>query len=89
MSIEREITCINKTNRNDPHDRIKAVGGWWGKEDQQVVIQQILKNTHSYYVSQFGFKVRVIVAYNGNNPYIKTEKDNLEPNNLLSLKECL
>lgn len=86
--IERQITCINKTDRYDPHDRIKTVGGSWGKESQPTVIQQIENQTHSYYVSKNGARVKVIVARNGSSKYIKTENDDLQPNNLLSLPEC-
>lgn len=88
MSIERQITCINKTDRYSAHDRIKTVGGSWGKEDQQTVIRQIDARTHSYFVSKNGYKVNVIVSSNGGNKYIKTENDDLQPNNLLSLPEC-
>lgn len=88
MSLERQITCINKTDRFSAHERIRAVGGSWGKEEQQTVIRQIEAKTHSYYVSKNGHKVYVKVSSNGGNKYIKTENDDLQPNNLLSLPEC-
>jgi hypothetical protein len=88
MSISRQITCINKTPRYDAHDRIRTVGGSWGKESQPDVIKQIDAGTHNYYVSVGGNTVKVIVATHNGNKYIKTERDYVQPDNLLSLPEC-
>ena len=83
-----QITCINKTPRDDPYDRIDNVGGsgWVLPEDE--VIAQIESGQESYYVSVDGASVDVIVATHEGNKYLKTEPDGLQPNNLLSLPEC-
>ena len=86
--ITRQITCINKTTRYDAHDRIRTVGGSWGTESQPEVIKQIEAKTHSYFVSVGGNTVDVIVSTNNGNKYIKTTKDGVQPDNLLSLPEC-
>lgn len=86
--MQRQITCINKTPRYDAHDRIRTVGGSWGRESQPQVIRDIENRTHSYFVSVNGYTVNVIVATNNGNKYIKTERDNVQPDNLLSLPEC-
>lgn len=89
-----EISCVQKTNRYDPHEAIEAVGGvangtrW--KISQQDAVTHILQGSWSFYVRDArGKEVGVIVAKSrwGHN-YIKTEADGDMPNNLLSLVSC-
>jgi hypothetical protein len=93
MAKTAYISCINKTNRNDPHDRIHSVGGvnndksrW--KQSQQQTIQEIESGDWEFYVSGGGRTVKVIVAKHNGNKYIKTENDGIHPDNLLALPEC-
>ena len=87
-----EITCINKTDRQNPWERIRGVGGrgpsgtFW--MTQQEVIDRI-KAGDSFFVDRGGHRVAVVIAVSRfGNEYIKTEKDGEQPNNLLSLPEC-
>jgi hypothetical protein len=89
-----QISCINKTPRMDPHDRIHSVGGvnpdgtrW--KLGQQEAIAGVEAGKWQFYVSVSGKSVWVVVATSrwGNN-YLKTQDDGEQPNNLLSLPEC-
>lgn len=88
------ISCIRKTNRFDPHDRIDGVGGvngdgsrWYASQTQ--AIAWIESGQHEFFVQVSGREVTVVVADSRyGNKYIKTEADGEQPNNLLSLPEC-
>lgn len=93
MATSVQISCINKTPRNDAHDRIKHVGGVNGdgtkwKLPQTDAIAGIEQGKWAFYVSRAGRTVKVIVATHNENKYLKTENDGVQPDNLLSLPEC-
>ena len=87
--MPRHVSCINKTHRMDPHDRIHSIGGPGWRITQTQAIMDIEHDASSYYASVNGVSVWVIVADHNGNKYIKTQNDDLHPNNLLSLPECL
>lgn len=86
--MAKQITCINKNDRQNKHERITHVGGDGWKITQQKAISNIESGDESYYVNQGGKKVNVIVATRNGTKYLKTEADGDDPNNLLSLPEC-
>ena len=86
---DRQITCINKSDRPNPHERITRVGGSGWTRSQQDAIRDIEMGMNRYYVSVGGASVWVIVATSVyDNKYLKTQNDGEQPNNLLSLPEC-
>jgi len=89
-----QVTCINKSDRTDPHERILRIGGGqtvlgsWTKS-QQDAIAEIEAGDNRFFVHADGKSVWVIVATSRyGNKYLKTEADGEQPNNLLSLREC-
>jgi len=93
MAQPVEISCIKKKPRNDPHDRIKNVGGknadgtaWCLAEE--IAIEGIESGKWAFYVRQGGRTAKVIVATRLGKKYLKTENDGVSPDNLLSLPEC-
>jgi Protein of unknown function (DUF3892) len=89
-----QVTCINKSDRYNAHERILNIGGVNGdgtrwKMSQEDAIRNIESATNEFFVIVGGREVNVIVAKSQyGNKYIKTEPDADQPNNLLSLPEC-
>ena len=95
MVSRHEVKCVNKTDRMNPHERIKAIGGQnpngtlW-KLTQEEAIRAIEAGQYQFFVKAGGRLVDVIVAVSRyGNKYLKTVADGDHPNNLLSLYECV
>jgi hypothetical protein len=95
MAQEVQVSCINKTNRSDAHERIQNIGGinsdgsrWKLAESQ--AIQDIKNGRYAFYVERpAGRRVNVIIASRLGGEYLlKTEADGEQPDNLLALPEC-
>ena len=94
MATRVEISCINKSDRFNPHERIVNVGGvtargtpW--KLSQTEAIHYIVKDTYLFYVNRGGNEVNVVIATSHYGyKYLKTTADGEQPDNLLSLPEC-
>lgn len=93
MAQDIQISCIKKSNRSDPHDRIHGVGGvnadgsrWYLTED--AAISGTKEGRWRFWTTGGGKSVWVIVANHNGHEYLKTEADGIHPNNLLALAEC-
>jgi len=92
MAIKREISCINKPDRNSRYEPIRYIGGLEGgkrwRMSEEGAIEAIEKNEYSFFVNRGGNEVKVIVATRNGRKYLKTEEDNETTDNLLKLPEC-
>jgi hypothetical protein len=93
MATRVEISCINKSDRFNPHERILNVGGvntdgtrW--KLSQTEAIHYIVQDTYLFYVKSGSKMVYVVIASQSGWKYLKTTADGEQPDNLLSLPEC-
>ena len=72
--MDMQISCINKTYRQDPHDRIHSVGGQnssgrW-KKSQTTAISEIEGKVNTFYTNVNGVRANVIVAVHNGNKFI-------------------
>jgi hypothetical protein len=93
--VSIRVFCVSKTDRMNPHERIKGIGGfnanntrWW--LTVPAAIAGIREGKWSFYVENPpGHRVEVIIAYSTQgHEYLKTVADGEHPNNLLYLPEC-
>lgn len=86
------ISCINKSDRQSPWERIRNVGGFTDRHWKLTVdeaITLIERGEWSFYVRVGNHDVDVIVAVSRfGNKYLKTTADTDKVDNLLSLPEC-
>lgn len=93
MADDLQVLCINKSDRYNQHERIKVIGGMvrgvrW-RLSQEQAISDIKSGARTFWVSVGGNRVGVVVAISSHgNEYLKTESDDEQHNNLLSLPEC-
>jgi len=94
MAERFQISCIIKDDKLNPYERILFVGGsgaagrW--KISQKQAISDIETGAKSFFVKVNNVEADVIVSTSRfGNKYIKTKADGDEPNNLLSLPQCL
>jgi hypothetical protein len=93
MAHSVQISCINKTDRQNRHEKIKNVGGLnadgsrW-KMTEEKAIQDIENGTYTFWTKGGGEKTDVIIALHLGRKYLKTRADTTTKDNLLSLPEC-
>ena len=86
--MSKQVTCINKVERFNPHERIQFIGGSWGKVSQADAIKQIEADKNAYHVKIGNFDVKLIIGLHNGNKYVRTESDTTTRDNLLYLPAC-
>jgi hypothetical protein len=95
MPSSHEVLCIRKSDRLNPHERIVSIGGrnddgtnW--RLSQEEAIHGVESGKWLFYARRGGHVVNVIVSLSRfGNKYLKTQADGEQPDNLLSLPECV
>jgi hypothetical protein len=92
MVEDVRISCIIKSDRTDPHERIQSVGGIHNDKAWKLslddAIRGIKDNKWRFWTSGGGMSVWVIIATHNGHEYLKTENDGIMPDNLLALPNC-
>jgi hypothetical protein len=86
---DAQVTCINKLNRNSPHEGITHLGGsnWkWSRED---VIRSIENKSNTFFTQVNGKRADIGVVNGVNGKYLRTHADGQWNDNLLALMECV
>jgi hypothetical protein len=93
MVQEAKITCVAKTDRREPHDRISALGGghhpYWEISHQRAI--DLLEHDHCrlYTCNRQGERLYLVVVTSlDGHKYVKTVADSVQPEHLLNLPEC-
>lgn len=88
-----QVTCINKQQRQNPHEGITHLGGGSGANrwrwTRQQVIESIEAKTNTFYtLDRNGRRANVGVVDGPNGKYVRTYADGVWNDNLLALEEC-
>jgi Protein of unknown function (DUF3892) len=85
-----QVTCINKTPRNNTHEGITHLGGTGGgwKWTRQQVIDSIRNQSNTFYTQVGGKRADIRIVQGSNGPYLRTYADGAWNDNLLALPEC-
>ena len=94
MTDDIQIQCINKSDGLAPHERIRSVGGknpdgaGW-KLSLARAIEGTKEGAWRFWTSGGGKNVWVVIAKTPTgDEYLKTEADDIQPDNLLALPDC-
>jgi uncharacterized protein DUF3892 len=99
---EYQITCINKPDRDSPHERITHIGNGQWRLTLDTAVGMIQSGRHAFFTLTPGTllsggpivraEVRVVSGLASSllagHPYLRTYRDGIASDNLLSLPEC-
>ena len=88
-----QVRCIKRTSGHEPHERILGIGGtdgngshWYLPEPE--AIEGIESGELHLYMNVAGLRARIIVAARLGQTYLRTDRDDEQPDDLLRLPEC-
>lgn len=89
-----QVRCINKSDRDNPWERITHLGGLAGQEPWRITQERCIAGIEAD--EKYFVKVNadpdtvwlVVATSRYGNKYVKTQSDGDQPNNLLKLPEC-
>jgi hypothetical protein len=86
----RAVSSVSRAYSHDPLERIESIGGvnsdrtrW--KLSQAAAIASIEAGTDEFFVNAGGHSVRLVVVTHLGQKYLKTERENTHPDDLLSV----
>jgi len=87
--MKYSVTC---TTKHSTYERITHIGcvtdtGLYQRFTEDEAIKRILGGDE-FHVTQDGRTAKVVIAEHEGRQYLKTERDNFRPDNLLALKHC-
>ncbi len=83
-----QVTCVNKPDRNSPHEHITHLGGRTWRKTVQDVITSIENHTDTFYTDDGRKRANVQVRERNGKKYVQTQADGSWTNNLLELDTC-
>jgi len=88
MAQTLQVTCISKSNRAEPHQRISFIGGSAWRFTESQAIKFIEGGMFEFFVNAGGRPVKLVVGLHRGHKYLKTAADEEAPERLLNLPEC-
>lgn len=83
-----QVTCINKSPRQNPYEGISHLGGVDWRWTRQQVIESINSRTNSFFTRVNGNRSEIGVVNGPNGQYLRTYSNGQWTDNLLALVEC-
>ncbi len=82
------VTCVNKPNRNSPHEAITHLGGSGWHWTRAQVISAIEAGSDTFFTNVGDKRADVKVVHGASGKYVRTYADGQWNDNLLALPEC-
>lgn len=84
-----EVTCIERSEFKNHQECTKSIGGAGWRISQLQAIEKIRNNPYAYFVkNKAGKEVYLEIVDHNGTPYLKTQKDDEDLDNLLRLGLC-
>lgn len=89
LPYDLQVTCVNKPDRNSPHEAITHLGGSGWHDTRLAVVRAIENREHRFYTSVGGKEADLYVRTSTDGTkFVQTISDGQWSNNLLALLAC-